>query len=141
LGTTRHFKSMNIKIVQWWVWRKLNPPKDCGCKSQKLKVIIIIYCLVCSFSKLPASSSISSASSISFTCHTISRGTRRLEKIRPILWKIAKTIAKPNNSKIQTMFLYCLFWWKCNKFVAQGVTIFGLFLLFKKSHWACKKVA
>ncbi len=28
-----------------------------------------------------------------------------LEKIRPTVWKMAKTVAKPNNAKIQNMFL------------------------------------
>ncbi len=51
-----------------------------------------------------------------------------LENIRPILWKVAKTVAKTQN-----MILNSLFQWKYNKFVAQGIAILGLLL-----QWAYK---
>ncbi len=43
----------------------------------------------------------------------------------PIFLKVAKTVAKPNIAKIQTMFLSNLFKWKCNKYVAQGIAVLG----------------
>ncbi len=49
-----------------------------------------------------------------------------LEKNCPILWKVAQTVAK-NNAKLETIW-NGLFRWKCNKFVAQGIAILGLFL-------------
>ena len=46
----------------------------------------------------------------------------------PIFWKVAKTVAKPNNAKIQTMFLNIFFRRKCYKFVAQGGAIPSMIL-------------
>jgi hypothetical protein len=43
------------------------------------------------------------------------------EKNRPIFWKVAKTVAKPNNAKIQNLLLYILFRWKCYELVAQDI--------------------
>ncbi len=37
------------------------------------------------------------------------------KKLPNIFWKVAKTDAKPNNAKIQTIFTNSLFSWKCNK--------------------------
>ncbi len=37
------------------------------------------------------------------------------KKLPNIFWIVAKTVAKPNNVEIQTMFLNSLFSWKCNK--------------------------
>jgi hypothetical protein len=48
-----------------------------------------------------------------------------LEKNCPIFLKVAKTFAKPNNAKMQTVFLKNLFRRKSNKFVAQGIAILG----------------
>ncbi len=48
-------------------------------------------------------------------------------KNRPIFWKVAKTVAKPIDAKIQTMFLTRLCLPKCYKFVSQGIVILGIF--------------
>jgi hypothetical protein len=45
----------------------------------------------------------------------------------PIFWKVTKTVTKPNDAKIQTMFLTRLSWPKCYKFVSQGIVILGIF--------------
>jgi hypothetical protein len=50
-----------------------------------------------------------------------------LEKIAQFFWKVAQTVAKQNNAKLETI-LNGLFRWKFIKFVAQGIAIFGLFL-------------
>ena len=49
-----------------------------------------------------------------------------LEKNCPIFWKVAKTVAKRNNAKSETIFR-----WKCNKFVAQDIDIIALMSLQK----------
>jgi hypothetical protein len=51
------------------------------------------------------------------------------EKNRPIFWKVAKTVAKTNNAKVQNLLLYILFWWKCYELVAQDINIFGTYCI------------
>ncbi len=49
-----------------------------------------------------------------------------LEKNAQFFEKLPKQLPK-NNAKLETIW-NGLFRWKCNKFVAQGIAIFGLFL-------------
>ncbi len=63
-------------------------------------------------------------------CHQCDQ---KIGKKSPNFWKVAKTIAKPNNAQIY-MFLNSLFRWKCSKFVAQGVTIFGAISSFQRAY-------
>jgi hypothetical protein len=58
------------------------------------------------------------------------RVTRWFEKNCPIFWKVAKTVAKQNNAKLETI-LNGLFRQKCNKFVAQGFGAISLMSLQK----------
>ncbi len=59
------------------------------------------------------------------------------EKNHPIFWKVAKTVAKPNNAKLQNLLLNTLFWWHCYELVAQDIefNFWGLLL-----QWAYKKL-
>ncbi len=59
------------------------------------------------------------------------------KKIHPIFLKVAKRVAKLSNFRIQTM----LFRWKCNKFAAQGFTIFGAISSFQTITMSLQKVA
>ncbi len=68
-------------------------------------------------------------------------GPDDLEIITQYFWKVAKTVAKPNNAKIQVMFLNSLFSWKCNKLVAKGVTNFWAISSFQKIAMSLQKVA
>ncbi len=52
-----------------------------------------------------------------------------------MIWKKLPNFLKssPNNAKIRTIFLNRVFWSKFDKFVSKDVTIFGDFLVSKKS--------
>ncbi len=56
------------------------------------------------------------------------RATRWVGKNHPIFWKVAKTVAKQNTAKLETILKW-LFRWKCNKFVAQGIAILAYFFI------------